>query len=194
MPIFQRQALQQALLSIEGEYREIMEQLTDLPARHGFLLDVGCASGFETIAMMCFLNADRVVGIDKDISKTDHFALQLQKDLADSIQALKYAHTSYDDHQWWSSDVPLFMKEGRFPEFFEADISTREALKVLSPVNSCAFAYCSNVLWHIHTNQGPASVMAAMKHIHELLYPGLGLWLKNQMTSTLTTFFVSLKT
>lgn len=172
MPTFHRHQIRQAVTAIDSGYRTTFADVAKLPLPSGLALNIGCASGYETVGMMWFLPLRPVVGIDRDLSSVRQFALQLQRDLIETKEAINYAFVSDDDRRWWNTQIPQFLREGTYPKFIEADITKRDFTLSSLPSASSALVYCSNVLCHIHEDQGPLAVRSAIAVVHALLKPG----------------------
>ena len=172
MPVLQREHIQQALSSIQGEYESVFEKLRHLPLAGEPALDVGCSSGYEAIAIQWFLGIKHVIGIDRDISTADQFVGALRADLADGREAVKLANLPQADREWWDSRIPQFLKDDRFPEFVQVELAHPGDLTRAIDTRLFGFAYCSNVLCHIHETHGRGGVRTAVDEILNALLPG----------------------
>lgn len=169
MTVISRIAIERTLIRIESEYRSVFEELRNLPIPGETAIDVGCSSGYEAIAMQWFLQVETVVGVDKDLTGVDQFSKVLRDDLSSSGDAVGFAHVPQSDRDWWFSEVPQFLRQGHFPSFEKVDLANTGALVETIEPGSCGFGYCSNVLCHIHDDQGPDAVQLALSQIMEVL-------------------------
>ena len=157
-------------------------------------LDIGCSSGYEAVGMQWFLQVNIVKGVDKDISTVRQFADVLRSDLSAARESVDFAHILQADREWWYSEAPQFFRDGSFPLFFEVDIAQPDALANAIGHASCGFAYCSNVLCHIHDELGPASIHFAIAEIMQVLRPGAWFVAQEPADETLEYFYDAFST
>ncbi len=171
MPTFHRNYIESTLGKIYSEYQEYINDLKPFCDSGKKILNVGCDSGYETIALMWFLKADEVIGLDKDLSSVQSYALQLKHALDESIEAFRYSRVPKQDGEWWENEVPEFLRNAFFPEFAVTNISLvgETTLLAMDPFD---LIYCSNVICHIHTNQGYDAVKSAIESIYEIAQLG----------------------
>jgi len=150
MPTFQRDFLESEINKIY-EYETRLIKLKDFIEKNSRIIDFGCAGGYESLALMWILNAEEVVGVDRDITDCEEMLNQLKIKLVNTQQALPYAHTSPEDRNWWKKEVPIFLKENNYPVFIQGDIS--KPINII-PDSDFDLAYCSNVLNHVFTQYG----------------------------------------
>jgi SAM-dependent methyltransferase len=169
MSSFRREEIDQRLTTIKSDYFWRFEDYGDQFRSKSKALNIGCDSGYEALAIMWFLQAESVLGIDIDIGNVNTYAASLQTDLSEAKRSLNYQWVTDDDREWWQSSVPEFLKREIFPEFLECDAVSLSECLPSSKLESFDLVYCSNVLCHIHTNQGSDAILATIGHVRDFL-------------------------
>jgi SAM-dependent methyltransferase len=167
-----RKEISDRLEYIRTSYEDEIVRLKTYPINSERVLNIGCANGNETLALMWFLEANVACGVDKKISNARTLASDFKRDLDDTIRSITDTPIPEEIHLWWETSVPLFLREGKFPFFIEADIASKADFGPLVFVESFSFAYCSSVLCHVHKNQGPIAIRSAIESIYSVLETG----------------------
>lgn len=171
MPPFPKDELESVLQTIASCYRDSIVGLRKYHLSGKKVVNFGCNGGYETVALMWFLDAEEVVGVDKTLCDLPNYASMLRELMNDCKEALRYAFVPPEDRVWWEVQVPGFLKEGRFPEFVEQDI-TRPTGPGTNLTDECFdLAFCSNVLCHIHTADGIEGTKVAIREMGRVVKP-----------------------
>jgi len=151
-------------MKVIRKYQEDIENLITYWTPGGKILNVGCSTGYETIALMWFLRANCVIGLDKNLSKVHTHALELKENLW--VYDFKLPSNGLvEDKKWWENEVPRFLREGHFPIFLEEDISqfynNFPQFKTLFDL-----VYWSKVMGQVHEFQKRPAVISAIEGIY----------------------------
>lgn len=171
MPTFYRSAIDTRLKTILWDYQEYISFLKKHCKPDGRILNMGCDSGYEAIALLWFLDAEKVWGINKDLTNVADYSLEFKRELTKSIEALQLTMVPPEDRRWWKKEVPKCLREGKFPEFKEQDISEMASAQK-NWEREFDLVYCSSVLCHIHTYQGSKAVASAIQSAYFVTKPG----------------------
>jgi SAM-dependent methyltransferase len=161
-------------ISFVEEYHYRIDWLNKLRLNISSVINLGCDKGNETIALMWFLNASEVIGIDND-----HYDIYWACDEIETFQAnikdlsRKLASDeSIPDHIYAKGTALVSKYSNRpLPSFLHSDVTAR----IDSP--SCKFdlAYCERFMCHIaciNDNQvDEESVIVALSEIYRVLKP-----------------------
>ncbi len=172
MPAFEREEIEPVLSKIKAGYEHKVQDLRDLIPTGGRILNLGCDSGYESIALMWFLDASVVIGVDKDISKTEYMACKLKRDFDNCVEAKNYEWVTADDRKWLHTDVPKFLHKGYFPSFVMLDIALEDDFKSKLSEGHFHLAYCSSVLDKVHKDHSRVGVRSTIESVNSVLIPG----------------------
>jgi len=169
MPTLNRYLLEDEINSIRSFLSRFETIPTDINFTSDKILNLGCSSGTETLALMWKFGSKETTGVDKNISGAKSRISRLRDLLKESNEAVKCPFISSKDLLWWNNQVPEFLKRYIFPNFIEADIVDSLPL----PSSSIDIAYCSNVLYQIFDKQGKnKGVLSALSNIINVLKIG----------------------
>ena len=174
MPEFPRDVIEPKLNDIEAKYKEGLQDLRKLIPIGGRVLNLGCAIGSETMALMWFLEAGEVIGVDKKhtlIFNAKQDIKQFKLDLENCQLSVDNKLVSPNNCEWWCN-LPPFLHEKRFPTFEEMDIVLEREFKSKLGQELYHLVYCSSVLDKIHECHGRDGVLSAIGRIYDILVPG----------------------
>lgn len=122
------------------KYQWLIEILTRLNISIERIASFGCGEGYETLALMCMLEAREAIGIDKN-----HHNIENAKNTLENIRQIILAKDVPDD-------APDFLKRLSFEEvvkFYQGNITEPTPLQ-----SNYNIAFCDHVLYHIWLDQG----------------------------------------
>ena len=176
MPDFPSKIIEKKLCAIKSNYKDELQDLQDLLPEGGRVLNLGCTIGSETMALMWFLDAGEVIGVDNTHGSIFN-ARQDLNTLNDDLDKCKLVVDSNlvsrdsPETEWWNN-LPPFLRERRFPTFEKLDIaSERDFIDKVGP-HPFDLVYCSSVLYQVHDKQGKKSVISATKNICSVVISG----------------------
>jgi SAM-dependent methyltransferase len=143
VPQFPRLGLDQHLVEIEYEV-ENLQQLQTLDFLNGEVLNIGCTSTREPVALMKILNTRNVTGINIEIIQAHNSCSDLQLLLDKGKAAYESSYITEDDRLFWQNTVPNFLKEGLLPCLIQENL-----MNCSHPSNHFDLIYSSGVLKHI---------------------------------------------
>ena len=171
-------------------YASLISPLIEIGVSGNTIANFGCASGYETFALMWFFEAGKVVGIDQNISGPD----DLLAGVIEAIDAInrelgvikRFSKTDMlekvpedylieygigkKDIEWWQSLVPSFLKEGHYPEFEKFFLGQKNTETSMED-SSYDISYCSSVLNHVSIQNGAEGVLYAINEMKRVLKP-----------------------
>lgn len=121
---------------------------------------------------MWFLDADEATGVDRDLCHVPNYAGMLKRCAFESGQALRHGCVAHEDRDWWEACVPEFLKEGRFPQFVKRDMTRPTVCDTDLPDDHFDLAFCSNVLYRVHSEHGMDGVTLAIEEMRRAAKPG----------------------
>jgi SAM-dependent methyltransferase len=168
------QSLAFTLLKVE-DHRCRIDWLLELGEGFTSILNLGCLAGYETIALLWFLNGDQAIGIDIDADAI-RSSRSMVKTFIDDLKQLRLApepsiRSSKEFHR---SIVSILETYGPLPmpSFKEVDITREIAL----PRSSYDLAYCHKVLYnlkgHLHEYSWQEVIFHAIGNVSTLLATG----------------------
>ena len=143
MPQFPRVDLEWCINEIEAEVKNL-QRLQTLDLLDGEVLNIGCTSAREPIALMKVLNTKKVTGINIEITQVHNSCSNLQVLLDEGRVAYKGLAITDDNRLFWQNTVPDFLKEGLLPDLIKENL-----MNCAHPSNHFDLIYSSGVLKHI---------------------------------------------
>jgi len=171
MPQFRRPELEFVLQTIASSYEDSIVGLKRYHLSGKKVVNFGCGGGYETVALMWFLDAEEVVGVDRTLCHLRNYALSLREWINESKEALPYAFVSEKDIDWWHNQVPRFLRGDRFPRFVQKDMVHPTEHDASLRDEYYDLAFCSNVLSHIHRDHGIEGAKMATKEMGRVVKP-----------------------
>lgn len=153
----------------DDRYFSQLDWFKDMIPRVESILNVGCATGRETFALMWKLNASVALGIDTDESKISsarkvaQFRHWFHDEILVSVLDQRGVQSLRDWNEEW---VPLPVRKGIVPEFVKVDISEGIAeLGHTSSLQAFDLVYCRYVLWQVAERGGVSSLQSTCQNI-----------------------------
>ncbi len=139
------------LAAVEG-YRWRIDWLLDFNKDFPSILNLGCDKGYETIALMWFLNSKNALGIDKDPNHIDQANSSVRyfiDDLNNLRRSLNYSSELPRNIFLKSTSLLKNMHNRTFPDFSVNDLTAKASM----PGDDYDLAYCERVLYHIASGE-----------------------------------------
>ena len=168
------QSLDTTILKVE-QLRSRIDWLLPLKDRFTSILNPGCNDGYETIALLWFLNAKAAIGVDVD-AQAIQWARVTVEHMREDLNQLRRAIES-------SIDIPTDLRRrmvlalGTYaqvplPAYQVADIT----LQIDLPSSSYDIAYCHKVLYNLASGASGASwrgtIFEGIRQVSNLLVAG----------------------
>jgi SAM-dependent methyltransferase len=119
---------------------------------------------------MWVLDASEAWGIDRSIDQARKTMCNARQWVCESILALPYE--SQAALTWWEDQVPLFLKQKRFPVMVKERDIAHPIRPYQLPDRYFDLACCSHLLYHILGEQGKEAVVSAVREMIRVTKPG----------------------
>lgn len=145
------------------------------------VVNFGCSTGSETLALMWMLGASEAIGLDineGNIQQAQNTLASVQKEMRKIWQMLSYypSEIAHNDRTWWNNEVPDFLKamlRGVYNvTYVVGDITQPTGL----PQGYYDVAFCDHVLYHIWYDEkrknAEGDTQFAIKEMARVVRPG----------------------
>jgi hypothetical protein len=157
MPQCNRSYIELLLHSIKS--KSLDEWIQELKQKHSKferIVHFGCASGDQTFALLLELDADMIIGVDRDIMTAERKA----NDIITAIDNcwLAYDYLSLNDKRWWDNILPEKLKNKLIPKYVKEPDCTKPIIPYQIQGDYYNLACCSNFLYIIQRDCGEIGV------------------------------------